>query len=155
MKIFVIQHNKLVCRTPQNNIGTFGRQSHKNIGTIGRQSHKNIGAIGRQSHNNIGAIGRQSHNNIGTIGRQSHNNIGTIGKEIPLTGLGPMRGIVVFFVGRTNMPYLAISALPLLMYMPSCMGLLTFVPSILYIGASWTGVPFMLSTGVSSVVNQT
>ena len=25
MKIFVIQHNKLVCRTPQNNIGTFGR----------------------------------------------------------------------------------------------------------------------------------
>ena len=155
MKIFVIQHNKLVCRTPQNNIGTFGRQSHNNIGTIGRLSHNNIGTFGRQSHNNIGTFGRKSHMNIGTFGRQSHKNIGTIGKEIPLKGLGPMRGIVVFFVGRTNMPYLAISALPLLMYMPSCMGLLTFVPSILYIGASWTGVPFMLSTGVSSVVNHT
>ena len=155
MKIFVIQHNKLVCRTPQNNIGTFGRQSHKNIVTIGRQSHNNIGTFGRQSHNNIGTFGRKSHMNIGTFGRQSHKNIGTIGKEIPLKGLGPMRGIVVFVVGRTNMPYLAISALPLLMYMPSCMGLLTFVPSILYIGASWTGVPFMLSTGVSSVVNHT
>ena len=101
---------------------------------------------------NIGTFGCQSHKNIGTFGRQSHNNIGTIGKEIPFTGIGPVRGIVVFVVGRTNIPYLAISALPLLMYMPSCMGLLTFVPSILYIGASWTGVPFMLSTGVSPVV---
>ena len=60
----LIQHNKLVCRTPQNKIGTFGRQSHNNIGTIGRQSHNNIGTFGRQSHNNIGTIGRQSHNNI-------------------------------------------------------------------------------------------
>ena len=60
----LIQHNKLVCRTPQNNIGTFGRQSHNNIGTIGRQSHNNIGTFGRQSHNNIGTFGRQSHNNI-------------------------------------------------------------------------------------------
>ena len=60
----LIQHNKLVCRTPQNNIGTFGRQSHNNIGTIGRLSHNNIGTFGRQSHNNIGTIGRQSHNNI-------------------------------------------------------------------------------------------
>ena len=65
MKIFVIQHYKLVCQTPQNNIGTIGLQSHMNIGTFVRQSHKNIG---------------------------------TIGKEIPLTGFGPMRGIVVFLL---------------------------------------------------------